>query len=208
MRLLGISGRANSGKTTFASVAVQEFGFAKIALADALKEEVADFLEECCVSFEYRNLYGTDLDKSEMFMVDLKDWAQADYRPRRVLNPHMVVLQEGDQVSMSFRKLLQLWGTEYRRAEDPEYWVKKTEEIIKQAELPVVIDDVRFEDEARMVQKLGGVLVRITRPGVRMMNHASEVALDEFKDFDWLVMNGESLEDYRNEVRRCLGVML
>lgn len=203
MKLIALSGKAGAGKTTFASHALNIYPGQKIALADAVKEEAGMFLHSCCVSFEMRHLFGTMADKAETFVVELGNWLAADYRPRRVLNPHVKLTPEGD-VSMTYRQLLQLWGTEYRRAEDPDYWVSRAKEKISRAPGRVFVDDIRFESEARMVQELGGVLVRIERPGIELLDHASEVALDDFREWDYIIGNCGSLEHFHGQIE---GVM-
>lgn len=84
-------------------------------------------------------------------------------------------------------KLLQWWGTEYRRNEDPDYWVKKWFEQIDNFKGTVVTGDLRFLNEAKAVQYIGGKTINVTRLNVdgskyyssdRPMDHISEVELD------------------------------
>lgn len=85
------------------------------------------------------------------------------------------------------RSLLQWWGTEYRRAQDEMYWVKKTRPIIEDAlnyyDL-VVVTDVRYRNEAALIKYLGGMVVEVhTIEPIRLERlggnntpeHASEV---------------------------------
>src|SRR6185437_6768439 len=46
------------------------------------------------------------------------------------------------------RALYQFWGSEYRRAQDPFYWIKKLQQHVE-ARNPrvVIIDDLRFPNE-------------------------------------------------------------
>lgn len=70
---------------------------------------------------------------------------------------------------VEIRKLLQWWGTEYRRAEDPDYWSKKgIAEAVrldagKHIQL-VVITDVRFANEALAIQDAGGKVYEVVAP--------------------------------------------
>lgn len=66
----------------------------------------------------------------------------------------------------NFRLILQGWGTNFRRqlcGED--YWVKKVEsEILGLIHTDyVIITDVRFQNEADMIRKMNGKLVRVIR---------------------------------------------
>lgn len=83
------------------------------------------------------------------------------------------------------RALYQWWGTEYRRAEDEHYWVKRLEERIRrEAPAYAVISDMRFENEFYFCD----YRVRMDRPGYFVFpgsNHVSECALDRIKERDW-----------------------
>ena len=210
VNLIGVSGKSGAGKTSFADHAVKVFGGVKMAMGDALKDEVSGFLLSIGANFEHRHLYGTQADREESFEVSMHYWCASDYRPRRVLNGYVKV--RGNTVSLSYRSLLQLWGTEYRRAQDPDYWVRKAEERLREIEEgPVIIDDIRFESEAQMVLNNNGRLVRINRPGgdrITTSNHESETALDKYPFFNWHIFNGGSLEDFQEEVEHVMGFMI
>ena len=89
----------------------------------------------------------------------------------------------------SVRRLLQWWGTEYRRAEDENYWVSRAwdvaQRVVKAGKTPV-FTDVRFANEAKMIKDNGGILVRVSAPlltrerrlGTLPPEHASEVEQD------------------------------
>jgi hypothetical protein len=68
---------------------------------------------------------------------------------------------------------MQNYGTEVRRRDNPDYWTKQW-----CANLPeglIVVDDVRFLNEAEAVKKMGGIIVRLTRPDIKNGgNHQSE----------------------------------
>lgn len=205
MRLIGFSGKMGAGKTTAARHAIEAFGGTKIALADSVKEEVAEFLESACADFEHRHLYGTQEDKNETCTIKIIDWCQTDYRPRRVINKHLEL--HHDTVSITYRQLLQLWGTEYRRAENPTYWTQKAQEKINRTDGLVFVDDVRFPDEVQMIHDLGGMVVSIARSGIPLSDHPSETALDNYTRFDWVKINSGTLDQFRAETCRMLDIV-
>jgi hypothetical protein len=43
----------------------------------------------------------------------------------------------------------------------------------------VVIDDCRFDDEARVIHELGGIVIDVRRPGTTRINHASEAGVSD-----------------------------
>ena len=84
--------------------------------------------------------------------------------------------------------LLQRVGSE-RRAQDPEYWIKKAFEKIKAEKVGIaILTDVRYKNEARYVKEQGGMLINVSRLNVdgspfiaddRPADHPSEIDLDE-----------------------------
>jgi len=94
-----------------------------------------------------------------------------------------------------FRPLLQWWGTEFRRNMFKEtYWVDKVRERLKQdskKNCAILITDVRFENEARLIEDFGGKLWRVVNPDESLISkanifsmstytHASETAIDNY----------------------------
>jgi hypothetical protein len=65
----------------------------------------------------------------------------------------------------------------------------------------VVFADVRFPNEANIIKKLGGTVVRINRDGNQAANqHISETALDNF-DFDHYLDNNGSIEELHESLK-------
>ena len=68
--------------------------------------------------------------------------------------------------SEEIRWLLQQWGTELRRAQDEDYWVKKGLEVASEtwnfggADL-IIFTDVRFENEAEAIREAGGLVMQV-----------------------------------------------
>lgn len=99
------------------------------------------------------------------------------------------------------RQIMQIIGTDcVREMILTDFWVKRMAEEIKQTSRKVIlIDDIRFVDEAKLVLAEGGKTVHVHRPGGPTLPwHASEeppIALAEhtFK-------NSGTLEDYMNVI--------
>ena len=80
------------------------------------------------------------------------------------------------------RQFLQMCGTEmFRNVWRDDVWVEIARKEIRTFTKSnarnygvMFIPDVRFPNEAQMIKEEGGIVVRITRAGVRTMNHASE----------------------------------
>jgi hypothetical protein len=109
------------------------------------------------------------------------------------------------------RKLLQWLGTEWgRESISKTLWVDiwKAEIEMRQycnKDAIIVCDDVRFENEAEILHKLGGKLVQIVadqsqeRTVTGIANHASEAGI-KADHIDYLIENNRTIEDFKNSL--------
>ena len=86
------------------------------------------------------------------------------------------------------RRLLQQIGSA-GRAYDPWTWVSKMP-----TDQPIIIDDVRFLNEAEAIRDAGGIVVRIIRPGLTAMDHESETE-QKYIVADYTLIHDEDLEE-------------
>ena len=165
------------GKDSVADVLVRRYGFVRRGFADALKDEVLDRLP--------RTL-GAYLD-----LAGLEDTVGLRRSLVYVLKQPIV------------RALLQEYGTEVRRTDDPRYWGKKVAGWVEDYRPQrLVVPDVRFRNEIEFVRALGGRYVRVDRPGVELAaldTHASESELDGVEP-DYVIHNDGTLEDLERRV--------
>jgi hypothetical protein len=106
-----------------------------------------------------------------------------------------------EAIGVSPRQMMQTLGTEWGRScIHPDLWVMVAEGAIKkQRKLGrnVVIDDVRFPNEAEMIRRLGGELWLVDRPGVvHDGDHASEGALADVLPDEVVRNTGGSVQLY------------
>lgn len=97
-----------------------------------------------------------------------------------------------------FRALMQNYGTEVRRGDDPNYWVDRWKYLARDREI-VITDDVRFLNEAQAVKELGGVIIKIVREDMPDSgdSHVSEQEMDEITpDYLISVKTGEHQKLY------------
>lgn len=81
------------------------------------------------------------------------------------------------------RRLLQWWGTEYRRVQFGEhYWTDRLWDIMRHDNPQVaLVPDTRFPNEADSIRLNDGYLIRVTRPNFNPSDdHISETALDNY----------------------------
>lgn len=115
------------------------------------------------------------------------------------------------------RKLLQWLGTDWGRATIGEnVWVdiwkdRVTKVRAQDQNVNVVCDDCRFDNEAAVVQALGGYVVKIVRSnadthaqgGTGIAGHASEAGLDP-AFIDFTIENNGTVEDLKESLRKLV----
>ena len=98
------------------------------------------------------------------------------------------------------RQMLQNLGASVRAVVDENAWVRAAERLIEAADGNVVVSDVRYENEAEMIRRLGGSVYRVVRPEVGPANnHASELNTATMK-VDGEIQNDGRLGDLRDTV--------
>ena len=180
MLIIGLAGQAGSGKSAVAEYLVQRYGFLRFSFSDALYAEVAA-------------AFGLP-DESLLRDRETKEMATPALSIQTCADSHFRALIAGfcqrhgldpGVTTFSPRWVLQHWGTEYRRAQDPNYWVKQTNgwiwEITSAAPYPelrpylFVNDSVRFENERQWVHALGGSIWHLSRETAKpVSSHESE----------------------------------
>lgn len=106
---------------------------------------------------------------------------------------------------MTVREVLQFVGTElFRNQLDPDIWAKSAFRQDYSDYDVVVIADCRFPNEAILGKKYG-LLVKIERnTGLASDGHVSEVALDDFQDYDAVITNNGAISALKRKLRNIL----
>lgn len=108
-------------------------------------------------------------------------------------------------ITMTPRLFLQLLGTECgRQILHPNIWINSLMSEYN-SRSNWIITDLRFPDEAKAVKEKGSVLIRVNRDTEAVLDeHPSETALDDYKDWDFVINNNGSLQDLVKECRTIL----
>ena len=213
--VIGLTGPIECGKDTVAGLLQIHANGYTLAFADALRQEIVD-------------AFG--IDPSMLTQRETKEHPMSALALHRCLDHAFVARMvahyrsglhdggiEGEALDLSAprspRQVMQWWGTEYRRNQDPCYWVVKAVAHMRLAhwlmDPPLfVLSDVRFPDEAIMVRHLGGKIWKIKRPGcgVPAGAHKSEVTGAEFAP-DVIINNRHDIEHLQQMVLRSYYVM-
>lgn len=179
MIILGLAGAAGSGKDTVADYLVKTFGFVKFAFSDALYREV----QEAYNLPDQELLRNRDTKERPTERLSLINCGSDEFIGVAI----RTILHESRHLHLlpvSPRQVLQLWGTEYRRAQDADYWVKRTAEFIfglrdmfqypEHAPQYFVEVGTRFENEREWIKLNGGGIWHINRDCLNVSDsHAS-----------------------------------
>lgn len=97
------------------------------------------------------------------------------------------------------RALMQNYGTEVRRRDNPNYWVNKWIDKAMLINRNIVVDDVRFNNEAEAVKVGSGILIRLNRTDLQSTDtHQSETEQDNIK-CDYEITLGANEQDKLEE---------
>ena len=212
MKIISFYGFKGCGKDTAAFMANEfladySIPSTRLAFADALREEVlAAFPGITMEDLQHRTIKETphgsltvDSCLNEGFrkvMINLNSGA-------------------GIQGVASPRQIMQWWGTEYRRAQNPNYWLDRFTERAVQANVTgdafLFVTDMRFINEAVWLNTMGARLVRVVRdavvPELLLGLHPSETEqLLISADVD--MPNNGTMDDLRESVSVITGLEL
>lgn len=170
--IIGLTGRAGSGKDSAAAALVATGHWRSIAFADDLRNEVAQAWVMDPRAF-------TDRATKEQPTAALALW--------RCTNTYFLAWASAcghdSREPRSPRQIMQWWG-DFRRGQSPDYFVVPVRNWVRlmRARFPtqhIVVTDVRMPNEWAMLRAHYGKLVRVHRPGLPPMvggtrDHASE----------------------------------
>jgi cytidylate kinase len=204
-----MSGHLGSGKDTVAPLLMEHFGGTPVHefFAEPLKNEINQIIQ-----LIQKSSNVMDARASVALIMQVDDMR----RSNRVVSALYDDVKNGivktayDR-TLSTRDALQLWGTEVRRAENPDYWVYPAMKSSIQAlssspvgeEHAVYVTDARFTNELDASRAMGGLVIRLEvspeeqarrilqRDGTvvtdEMRNHISETEVDDYPNFDVIV---------------------
>jgi len=205
MRIIGINGKARSGKDEVAKILCECFGFKKVAFADKLKELLIEYF-----GFTHTQLYEKKNKKSREMLQGvgnaIREYCLCDDFSDEVLK-EIAVSQLGKNPKSINRKTknnLELLGNLKRMFEENRelfklagkeqhmFWINYLFSNMDDDNV-YVISDVRYKNEHAAIVGEQGRLMRIYRtdkPEIEAgSNHVSEIDLDTYSEWDWIINN-------------------
>ena len=180
-KIIAFAGRKRSGKGMLAK-GMREYSpnVVIIAVADSLK-----FL--CCklLNRTYDELNQMK-DDGTTFEAKVDDYWVSTIKHEVKISDNIIRNEIGGRVFTNVREVLQIIGTDLIRKYSPDWHIDKTIERIKSYgdDKIVVVEDVRFPNEKRRIEEIGGDVYFIIRPNYwDVSNHPSEKAL-KYTDFN------------------------
>lgn len=173
MRIVGLHGLPRTGKDTIALRLTTEFGFHRLAFADALKSTLARTFG---VTVEYLNSHKvTPTEKLALINC-------VDHQFYRWCSSQLKMLEP-----RTSREVMQIYGTDFAQSVfGKTVWsdrLKFAASFCLVNGASVVVSDVRFEHEVEALQTLGNTfncpveIWMVTRPGTSGSQHISDKSL-------------------------------
>lgn len=154
--LLGFTGAAGAGKNTCADL-LEYYGFHAVAFADVLRAEVAEAWR-----IDLRMLTDRATKEWDIPALAIGNCADSAF----VVAMHTV--GHDTATPRSPRWIMQHWGTEFRRAQNADYWTWHVAKWVRRMHgsgyWRLCITDVRFANEAQLIETMGGRMVEVLRP--------------------------------------------
>ena len=180
-KIIAFAGRKRSGKGMLAK-GMREYSpnVVIIAVADSLKLL-------CCklLKITYDELTQMK-DDGTTFEAKVDDYWVSTIKHEVKISDNIIRNEIGGRVFTNVREVLQIIGTDLIRKYSPNWHIDKTIERIKSYgdDKIVVVEDVRFPNEKRRIEEIGGDVYFIIRPNYwDVSNHPSEKAL-KYTDFN------------------------
>lgn len=208
LKVLGLSGAAGAGKTEIAKHLVEKHGWLEFSFSDPLYAEVADAFATSIKLLQDRETKDTSTAVMSLIYCTNLNFVNVCIEQRLVSS----VFER-----LSPRKILQWWGTEFRRAQDEDYWVKKIgkwysdllddiHEGRKIAPEGVVNTSTRFRNELSWILSHNGVVWGVTRPDGMINDNPTHISEHELSEYHpkFAIVNDGGIEDLRTKVDNLL----
>lgn len=206
--IIGISGRARSGKDSIAAIMIKKFNFTRVSFADSLKEISAEafniplnhFHDTDKKDVAFESPLQVNIDHMQSLVMLLKG---AGCAPSQAQIDNLI----DDGISMKFvspRDLLQKVGTNLCRNHfGDSVWLDIFKNKIKKTEGHCIVTDVRFINERQAIKDLEGCNFLILRPSLSPIDgnsHESELLGCSSEKIDVTIFNDSTIHSLQYDL--------
>jgi len=205
--IIAVSGKARHGKDTLSdyiirwfNITLEEFNssrdddYSPTTLMYGKKIAFADPIKKCA------EIIFPQVSKEDL-------WGPSERR-NKIISGYKNPKNDEPLIVRDILTQLGAWG----RSTNPDCWANSTINEAKRILMNyglVVISDVRFVNEMRVIKESGGKIVRVVRPNVSFnVDDVSEKDLDGVTDFDMIVENKGGLKELENIAREVVHKMI
>ena len=184
--IIGFCGRMRSGKTELAKVCESK-GYRRLYFALPLKQLCADLLDISMDELNKAKNEGTDIG---LFLGD--DMCTILSEETEIPLETVREICYGKTIN-NVREMLQFIGTDLIRKYNKDWHVNRVRQMIEDG-YDYVIDDVRFPNEKKMIEDLGGDCWFVTKTTLdNISNHESETSLTWHNCWNKIIINNGTL---------------
>ena len=197
-KIISFAGRCRSGKTELAKIC-EQYGYEKLYFALPLKQLCARILDISIDELNRAKNEGIDIGLT----ID-KDICQIISEETEI--PLEMVSETCNNVVISnVRQMLQFIGTDLIRKYNTDWHVNRIREIINENK-NYVFDDVRFQNEKKMIEDLGGDCWFVTRTTLdNISNHESETSITWNDCWNKIIINDTTLSNLKFKWETFIG---
>ncbi len=169
MKVIALGHRRNTGKDLFAdflSKNLTDLGY------KVKRESFAGVLYKVC-----EMMYSWDGFKTKEIYDQDRVLKEEDL-PTIGKSPRTILIEVGNLIRQVY----------------PETWIESLFGNTDDVDI-MIIRDLRYPNEAEAVHKHNGLCIRMTRPGIEEFNDVADIALVDYKDWDYEIINDGSAAD-------------
>lgn len=206
VKLIGLSGKKGSGKDTTAAL---------IQILDYLKNESTLLFNDENEMFRYlqgmierHHKYNTLSDWQNVKFASLvKEMCGALCGVSTQLYEYEILKNQPaftNGVPFTHREVLQAVGEGMRKLLHEQIWIDALFNKFTPSS-KWIVSDCRYVNEAEYIRSKGGILIRINNPNTESKDkHVSEIELDSYQDWDYIINNNGTVQDLAQKVNLLL----
>lgn len=198
-----ITGKAGHGKDSIGDYLIANYGFEKLSFSDGIRREVAAAYENSNFPVTVEWLDDRELKEAPQGRLALTFCRDADFietalkafevEDRCLDNEHDTAAAKMN-APRSPRRIQQIWGTEYRRTQDANYWLNYAEHKTDFSQAKV-LTSVRYQNEIDFGNRIGAVRIHVQRQNVGSAHDHITEQLLPFDSKTIVVDNAGTIKD-------------